>query len=115
MKISFQGGFVSSTIHLPLLLLSLFFLRRGMNVILFFLFRGCSAVFATTILGLGLMDVYVNDPKKMNQSELLLEALNLSKLTMQRMAMCLEFGSMALEWVMVKSSIRVCLVLVFSK
>ena len=32
------------------------------------------------------MDVYVNDPKKMNQSKLLLEALNLSKLTMQRIA-----------------------------
>ena len=49
------------------------------------------------------MDVYVNDPKKMNQSKLLLEALNLSKLTMQRIAMCLDF--MALEWVSVKLSI----------
>ena len=98
----FHGGFVFSTIHLPLLLFSFFS-------------RGCSAVFTTTILGLELMDMYVNDPKKMNQSELLLHALNLSKLTMQRMAMCLDFESMALEWVMVKSSIRVCLVLVFSK
>ena len=43
------------------------------------------------------MDVYVNDPKKMNQSKLLLEALDLSKLIMQRIAMCLEFVSMALE------------------
>ena len=34
------------------------------------------------------MDVYVNDPKKMNQSKLLLEALDLSKLIMQRIAMC---------------------------
>ena len=49
------------------------------------------------------MDVYVNDPKKMNQSKLLLEALNLSKLTMQRIAMGLDF--MALEWVSVKLSI----------
>ena len=43
------------------------------------------------------MDVYVNDPKKMNQSKLLLEALNSSKLTMQWIAIGLEFVSMALE------------------
>ena len=61
------------------------------------------------------MDVYVNDPKKMNQSKLLLEALHLSKLTMQRIAMCLEFISMALEWVLVKLSIRVLPGFVFSK
>ena len=78
-----------------------------MLFILFFLFRGCSTVFATTFHGLGLMDVYVNDPKKMNQYKLLLEALNLSKLTMQRIAIGLEFVSMALEWVSVKLSIRV--------
>ena len=60
------------------------------------------------------MDMYVNDPKKMNQSKLLLEALNLSKLTMQRIAMCLEFISMALEWVLVKLSIRVLPGFVFS-
>ena len=61
------------------------------------------------------MDVYVNDPKKMNQSKLLLEALNLSKLTMQRIAMCLKLISMALEWVSVKWSIRVLPGFVFSK
>ena len=61
------------------------------------------------------MDVYVNDPKKMNQSKLLLEALDLSKLTMQRIAMCLEFESMALEWVLVKLSIRVLPGFVFLK
>ena len=61
--------------------------------------------FVTTSHGFKLMDVYVNDPKKMNQSKLLLEALNLSKLTMQRIAMCLDFISMALEWVLVKLSI----------
>ena len=61
------------------------------------------------------MDVYVNDPKKMNQSKLLLEALNLSKLTMQRIAMCLELISMALEWVSVKLGIRVLPGFVFSK
>ena len=54
------------------------------------------------LMDFGLMDMYVNDPKKMNQSKLLLEALNLSKLTMQRVAMCLEFVSMALEWVSIK-------------
>ena len=48
------------------------------------------------------MDMYVNDPKKMNQSKHLLEALNLSKLTMQRIAMFLEFISMALQWVLVR-------------
>ena len=42
------------------------------------------------------MDVYVNDPKKMNQSKLLLEALNLSKLTMQRIAMCLDFMALCI-------------------
>ena len=51
------------------------------------------------------MDVYMNDPKKMNQSKFLLEALNLSKLTMRMIAMCLDFISMALEWVLVKLSI----------
>ena len=51
------------------------------------------------------MDVYVNDPKKMSQSKFLLEALNLSKLTMHRIAMWLDFESMALEWVLVKLSI----------
>jgi len=61
------------------------------------------------------MDVYVNDPKKMNQSKLLLEALDLSKLTMQRIAMCMEFISMVLEWVSVKLSIRVLPSFVFSK
>ena len=61
------------------------------------------------------MDVYVNDPKKTNQSKLLLEALDLSKLTMQRIAMCLEFVSMALEWVSIKLSIRVLPGIVFSK
>ena len=86
-----------------------------MLVILFFLFRGCSTVFATTFHGLGLMDVYVNDPKKMNQSKFLLEALNLSKLTMHRIAMSLDFKSMALEWVLVKLSIRVLPGFVFSK
>ena len=53
------------------------------------------------------MDVYVNDPKKMSQSKLLLEALNLSKLTMQWIAIGLKFVSMALEWVSVELSIRV--------
>jgi len=53
------------------------------------------------------MDVYMNDPKKMSQSKFLLEALNLSKLTMHRIAMCLDFISMALEWILVKLSIRV--------
>ena len=61
------------------------------------------------------MYVYVNDPKKMNQSKLLLEALSLSKLTMQWLAIGLEFVSMALEWVSVKLSIRVLPGFVFSK
>ena len=61
------------------------------------------------------MDVYVNDPKKMNQSKFLLEALNLSKLTMHRIAMWLDFESMALEWVLVKLSKRVLPGFVFSK
>ena len=61
------------------------------------------------------MDVYMNDPKKMNQSKFLLEALNLSKLTMHRIAMCLDFISMALEWVSVELSIRVLPGSVFSK
>ena len=61
------------------------------------------------------MDVYVNDPKKMNQSKLLLEALNLSKLTMQWIAIGLKFVSMALEWVSVELSIRVLPDFVFSK
>ena len=61
------------------------------------------------------MDVYVNDPKKMNQSKFLLEALNLSKLTMHRIAMWLDFESMALEWVRVKLSKRVLHGFVFSK
>jgi len=63
----------------------------------------------------GLMNVYVNDPKKMNQSKLLLEALSLSKLTMQWLAIGLEFVSMALEWVSIKLSIRVLPGFVFSK
>ena len=85
-----------------------------MNVVHPFLsFQGGVACFATTFNGFDLMDVYVNDPKKMNQSKLLLEALNLSKLTMQRIAMCLDF--MALEWVLVKLSIRVLPGFVFSK
>ena len=61
------------------------------------------------------MDVYVNDPKKMSQSKFLLEALNLSKLTMHSIAMCLDFISMALEWASVELSIRVLLGFVFSK
>ena len=61
------------------------------------------------------MDMYVNDPKKMSQSKFLLEALNLSKLTMHRIAMCLDFMSMALEWALVESSIRVLPGFVFSK
>ena len=61
------------------------------------------------------MDMYVNDPKKMSQSKFLLEALNLSKLTMHRIAMSLDFKSMALEWVLVKLSIRVLPGFVFSK
>ena len=46
---------------------------------------------------------------------ILTEALDLSKLTMQRIAMCLDFDGMALEWVIVKSSIRVLPGFVFSK
>ena len=61
------------------------------------------------------MDVYMNDPKKISQSKLLLEALNLSKLTMQWIAISLEFVSMALECVSVKLSIRVLPGFVFSK
>jgi hypothetical protein len=61
------------------------------------------------------MDVYMNDPKKMNQSKFLLEALNLSKLTMHRIAMCSDFISMALKWVSVELSIRVLPTSVFSK
>ena len=61
------------------------------------------------------MDVYMNDPKKMNQSKFLLEALNLSKLTMHRIAMCSDFISMALKWVSVELSIRVLPSSVFSK
>ena len=37
----------------------------------------------------------------------------MSKLTMHRIAMCLVFISMALEWVLVKLSIEFCLVLYF--
>ena len=51
----------------------------------------------------------------MNQSKFLLEALSLSKLTMQWIAIGLEFVSMALEWVSVKLSIRVLPGFVFSK
>ena len=61
------------------------------------------------------MNVYVNDPKKMNQSKFLLEALNLSKLTMHRIAMCSDFISMALKWVSVELSIPVLPTSVFSK
>ena len=79
-----------------------------MSFILFFLFRGCSTDLQPHLMDFGLMDVYVNDPKKMNQYKLLLEALNLSKLTMQRIAI-------GLEWVSIKLSIRVLPSFVFSK
>ena len=94
MRIYFHGGFVSSTLHHPLL-----FFETNMNVIHAFLpFQGGAVPFCNHyLMEFGLMDVYVNDPKKMNQSKLLLEALSLSKLTMQWIVIGLEFVSMALE------------------
>ena len=101
---------MSSTLHHPLL-----FFETNMNVIHAFLpFQGGAVPFCNHyLMDFGLMDVYVNDPKKMNQSKLLLEALHSSKLTMQWIAIGLEFVSMALEWVLVKLSIEFCLVLNF--
>ena len=86
-----------------------------MSFILFFLFRGVQRCFATTSHGFGLMDMYVNDPKKMNQSKHLLEALNLSKLTMQRIAMCFGIHKYGSGMVSVKLSIRVLPGFVFLK
>ena len=65
MKIHALSGFVSSIIHLPLLLSHSSFFLRGMNAIHVFLSFSGECCFCNHYLkDFGVMDVYVNDPRR---------------------------------------------------
>ena len=108
MKIHALSGFVSSIIHLPLLLSHSSFFLRGMNAIHVFLSFSGECCFCNHYLkDFGVMDVYVNDPRRWINLNFF-GGTKFEQAHNVKDSYRFEFVYMALEWVLAKLSIRAC-------